>query len=216
MSNHAEILNAHKIGVDVGGTFTDICLFNQDSGEVKVYKLPSTPWDPSEAIGNGIQETMDLYGVKADAVSNLVHGTTVATNAALERKGAKTAIITTKGFRDLIELARQTRASLYDPQVEKPVPIVYRKLRREVNERIQYDGTVFQPLDLAEVETVVEELKGLGVEAYAVCLLHVYVNPVHEEQIKKIILKHHPEAHVSISSEVLPEIREYERMTPLR
>lgn len=204
---------SYKIGVDVGGTFTDICLFNQDSGEVRVYKLPSTPWDPSEAIGNGIQETMKLYGVKADAVSNLVHGTTVATNAALERKGAKTAIITTRGFRDLIELARQTRASLYDPQVEKPAPIVYRKLRREVNERVQYDGTVVQPLDLAEVETVVEELKNLGVEAYAVCLLHAYVNPVHEKQIKEIILKRHPEAYVSISSEVLPEIREYERMT---
>lgn len=204
---------SYKIGVDVGGTFTDVCMFNQDTGEVNVYKLPSTPWDPSEAIGNGIQEILELYHVSPAAVSNLVHGTTVATNAALERKGAKTAIITTKGFRDLIELARQTRASLYDTQVEKPVPIVYRKMRREVDERVQADGTIFQALDLAQVERLVDELKEMGTEAYAVCLLHAYINPLHEQQIKQIILKRHPGAYVSISSEVLPEIREYERMT---
>lgn len=204
---------SYKIGVDVGGTFTDVCMFNQETGEVNVYKLPSTPWDPSEAIGTGIQEILALYQVSPAAVSNLVHGTTVATNAALERKGAKTAIITTKGFRDLIELARQTRASLYDTQVEKPVPIVYRKMRREVEERVQADGTIFQPLDIAQVERMVDELKTQGTQAYAVCLLHAYINPLHEQQIKQVIQKRHPEAYVSISSEVLPEIREYERMT---
>lgn len=204
---------SYKIGVDVGGTFTDVCMFNQDTGEVHVYKLPSTPWDPSEAIGNGIKEILELYGVSPSAVSNLVHGTTVATNATLERKGAKTAIITTRGFRDLIELARQTRASLYDTQVEKPIPIIYRKMRKEVDERIMADGTVFQALDIAQVEKLVDELKAEGTEAYAVCLLHSYINPIHEQQIKDVILRRHPEAYVSISSEVLPEIREYERMT---
>ncbi len=204
---------SYKIGVDVGGTFTDVCMFDQETGEVYVYKLPSTPWDPSEAIGNGIKEILELYQVSPAAVSNLVHGTTVATNATLERKGAKTAIITTRGFRDLIELARQTRASLYDTQVEKPVPIIYRKMRREVDERIQADGTVFKKLDLEEVERLVDELKAEGTEAYAVCLLHAYINPIHEQQIKEVIHKRHPEAYVSISSEVLPEIREYERMT---
>lgn len=204
---------SYKIGVDVGGTFTDVCMFNQDTGEVNVYKLPSTPWDPSEAIGNGVKEILELHGVSPAAVSNLVHGTTVATNATLERKGAKTAIITTKGFRDLIELARQTRASLYDTQVEKPIPIIYRKMRKEVDERIMADGTVFKALDTAEVERLVDELKEAGAEAYAVCLLHSYINPEHEKQIKEIILQRHPEAYVSVSSEVLPEIREYERMT---
>ncbi|MBQ3109430.1 MAG: hydantoinase/oxoprolinase family protein [Clostridia bacterium] len=204
---------SYKIGVDVGGTFTDVCMFNQETGEVNVYKLPSTPWDPSEAIGNGIKEILELYQVSPESVSNLVHGTTVATNATLERKGAKTAIITTRGFRDLIELARQTRASLYDVQVEKPIPIIYRKMRKEVDERIQSDGSIFKALDPAEVEVLVDELKAEGVEAYAVCLLHSYINPVHEKTIKEIILKRHPGAYVSISSEVLPEIREYERMT---
>lgn len=204
---------SYKIGVDVGGTFTDVCMFDQDTGDVKVYKLPSTPWDPSEAIGNGIKEILELNHVSPAAVSNLVHGTTVATNATLERKGAKTAIITTKGFRDLIELARQTRASLYDTQVEKPIPIVYRKMRKEVDERIQADGTVFKALNIKEVEKLVDELKAEGTEAYAVCLLHSYINPVHEQMIKKVILDRHPGAYVSISSEVLPEIREYERMT---
>lgn len=204
---------SYKIGVDVGGTFTDVCMFNQDNGDVKVYKLPSTPADPSEAIGRGIKEILELYGVSPSEVSNLVHGTTVATNATLERKGAKTAIITTKGFRDLIELARQTRASLYDTQVEKPVPIIYRKMRREVDERIMADGTVFKPLDIKEVEKIVDELKAEGTEAYAVCLLHAYLNPVHEKAIKEVILKRHPGAYISISSEVLPEIREYERLT---
>lgn len=204
---------SYKIGVDVGGTFTDVCMFNQDTGEVSVYKLPSTPADPSEAIGKGVEDTLQLNGVSPADVAALVHGTTVATNATLERKGAKTAIITTRGFRDLIELARQTRASLYDTQVEKPVPIIYRKMRKEVNERIQADGSVFQALDPAEVEALVDELKAAGAEAYAVCLLHSYINPVHEKMIKDIILARHPGAYVSISSEVLPEIREYERMT---
>lgn len=202
-----------KIGVDVGGTFTDVCLFNQDNKEVNVYKLPSTPWDPSEAIGNGIRDILQIHNVSPKAVAYLAHGTTVATNATLERKGSKTGIITTKGFRDLIELARQTRASLYDTQVEKPIPIVYRKMRKEVDERIAYDGSVFKPLKPDDVERVVEELKAEGVISYAVCLLHSYINPEHEQQIKKIIHKLHPEAYISISSEVLPEIREYERMT---
>ena len=204
---------SYKIGVDVGGTFTDVCMFDQDTGEVFVYKLPSTPADPSEAIGKGVRDILDLYDVSPAAVSAMVHGTTVATNATLERKGAKTAIITTKGFRDLIELARQTRASLYDVQVEKPVPIIYRNMRREVDERIMADGSIFRELDTAEVEKLVDELKAENVEAYAVCLLHSYINPVHEKKIKEIILAKDPGAYVSISSEVLPEIREYERMT---
>ena len=204
---------SYKIGVDVGGTFTDVCMFDQEKGEVMVHKLPSTPWDPSEAIGKGIQEIMENNQVSPQAVAYLAHGTTVATNATLERKGSRTGIITTKGFRDLIELARQTRASLYDTQVEKPVPIIFRRMRKEVDERIASDGSVFRPLNVQEVERVVDELKAEGAVSYAVCLLHSYINPDHEKVIKEIIQKRHPEAYISISSEVLPEIREYERMT---
>ena len=131
---------SYKIGVDVGGTFTEVCMFDESNGDVLVHKLPSTPSDPSQAIHDGIAQILELNDVKPADVSYLAHGTTVATNAAIERKGSKTALITTKGFRDLIELARQQRASLYDVQVDKPVPIIEKHLRREVNERIMYDG----------------------------------------------------------------------------
>lgn len=203
----------YKIGVDVGGTFTDVCMFNQITGEIYVHKLPSTPWDPSEAIGDGISQVMSANNVMPHEMSYLAHGTTVATNATLERKGVKTAIITTKGFKDLIELARQTRALLYDVQVEKPRPIIHRRFRKEVDERILYDGSVFKAIDKKEVEKIVDELKEYGVESYAVCLMHSYKNPIHEKIIEEIIKKRHPEAYVSISSDVLPEYREYERMT---
>jgi len=204
---------SYKIGVDVGGTFTDVCMFDPDSGDVVAYKLPSTPQDPSEAIGDGVRDILQINDVTPEDVAYLAHGTTVATNATLERKGSKTGIITTKGFRDLIELARQTRASLYDTQVEKPIPIIFRKMRKEVDERIAADGSIFTPLNERQVEDAVDFFKAEGAESYAVCLLHAYINPAHEKRIKEIILEKHPEAYVSISSEVLPEIREYERMT---
>jgi len=203
----------YKIGVDVGGTFTDVCIFNQVTGDVKVHKLPSTPWDPSEAIGDGISQIMSMNDVLPHDMAYLAHGTTVATNATLERKGCRTGIITTKGFRDLIELARQTRASLYDVQVDKPRPIIFRRYRKEIDERIMYDGNIFKAIDRKEVERVVDELKAEGVESYAVCLMHAYKNPVHEKLVEEIIKERHPEAYVSISSDVLPEYREYERMT---
>ncbi len=204
---------SYKIGVDVGGTFTDVCLFDQDTKEVSVHKLPSTPSDPSEAIADGIMQIMEQNGITAESVVYLAHGTTVATNATLERKGCRTGIITTRGFGDLIELARQTRPSLYDVQVDKPVPIIYKRFRKEVDERLLYNGEVLKSIDREEVERVVDELKALGVVSYAVCLLHAYINPVHEKIIAEVIKKRHPEAYVSISSDVLPEYREYERMS---
>ncbi|MDD3920794.1 MAG: hydantoinase/oxoprolinase family protein [Eubacteriales bacterium] len=203
----------YKIGVDVGGTFTDICLFDEETGAVHVHKLPSTPGDPSEAIGNGIIQILEQNDVPAKSVTYLAHGTTVATNATLERKGCRTGIITTKGFRDLIELARQKRPSLYDVQADKPAPIVYKQFRKEVNERLNYKGEILTPLNPDEVAAVVDELKALGVVAYAVCLLHAYINPVHEQMIAGIIRDRHPEAYISISSSVVPEYREYERMS---
>lgn len=203
----------YKIGVDVGGTFTDVCLFDQDTGEIKVHKLPSTPHDPSVAIADGILQIMERENITPESVAYLAHGTTVATNATLERKGCKTAILTTKGFRDLMELARQTRPSLYDVQADKPVPLVRKRLRKEVDERMLYTGDVLKPVDEEQVAQVVDELKAMGVESYAVCLLHAYINPAHEKQVERIIKERHPEAYVSISSDILPEYREYERMS---
>ena len=165
---------SYKIGVDVGGTFTDVCMFHEESGEVYVYKLPSTPADPSEAIGKGIDDIIFLNDVDVKDISYLAHGTTVATNAALERRGCKTALITTKGFRDVIELARQQRASLYDVQVDKPVPIIYRKDRHEITERICQNGSVRIPINRREVEALVDSLKAQGIESYAVVFLHAY------------------------------------------
>ena len=204
---------SYKLGVDVGGTFTDVCVFNQESREVMIHKLPSTPNDPSEAIGNGINQILAAHGISPGELIYLAHGTTVATNACLERKGCKTGLITTKGFRDLIELARQKRSSLYDTQIEKPIPIIYKNMRREVPERIASDGSIVTPIDTAEVERCVLELKESGAESYAVCFLHAYVNPEHEEIVEEIIQRVHPGAYVSLSSKVLPEFREYERMS---
>ncbi|MFZ7101556.1 MAG: hydantoinase/oxoprolinase family protein [Peptococcaceae bacterium] len=204
---------SYKIGIDVGGTFTDICLFNEITKEIKVFKLPTTPRDQSEAIVNGISSILSDNCVLPEEVCYLAHGTTVATNAAIERTGSRTGLITTGGFRDLLELARQTRPSLYDLQMDKPEPLVPRNLRTEVQERISYDGTVLETINAEEVREDVKKLKSAGVEAIAVCLLHSYINPEHEILIKKLVMEIFPEAYISISSEILPEYREYERLS---
>ena len=176
---------SYKLGVDVGGTFTDVCVFDQESRQVMIHKLPSTPGDPSQAIGDGINQILEAHGIAPEELIYLAHGTTVATNACLERKGCRTGLITTKGFRDLIELARQKRPSLYDTQSEKPVPIIYKNMRREVEERIAHDGSVITPIDAEAVKRCVLELKQAGAQSYAVCFLHAYVNPAHEELVEQ-------------------------------
>lgn len=203
----------YKLGVDVGGTFTDICLFSEMTNEVKVFKLPTTPWDQSEAIVNGIGEILSENCILTQEVCYLAHGSTVATNAAIERSGGKTGVITTTGFRDLLELARQTRPSLYNLFENKPEPLVPRNLRREVNERMSFDGAVIKTIDKDEVRKVIRDLKEEGVTAISVCLIHSYINPEHEFLIKEMLKKEFPEAYVSISNEVLPEYREYERLS---
>ena len=142
---------------------------------------------------------------------NVVHGTTLVTNAIIERKGAKTALLTTRGFRDVIEIGKESRYDVYDIFLELPKPLVPRRLRREVDERVLDDGSVFEPLDLDGVEREVEQLRGEGVEAIAVCLLHSYKNPDHERAVAERVRTLAPEIHLSISSEVAPAIREYER-----
>lgn len=202
-----------KVGVDVGGTFTDVCMFDQETGKIYLHKLPSTPPDPSRAIEQGIREILEYNNAHPEDVAYLAHGTTVATNATIERKGCATGLITTEGFRDVLELGRQTRSALYDVQVEKPTPIIRRYNRKQVKERLLCDGSVHIPLDEKDAERAVTELKEQGVVSYAVCLLHSYMNGEHEEKIKEIIKRIDPNAYVSISSEVLPEFREYERTT---
>jgi N-methylhydantoinase A len=201
-----------RIGIDTGGTFTDVCL-TDPGGRIRVFKLPSTPADPSEAIAEGAGVMLAETGYDPDQVAYLGHGTTVATNALLERRGAPTGVITTAGFRDLLELARQRRPHLYDLQADKPVPLVPRRYRIEVSERLRYDGSVEQPLDEWAVRAAVRELRDAGLRAIAVCFLYSYLYPRHEQRVAEIVREEFPEAYLSLSHQVLAEFREYERLS---
>ena len=203
----------YRIGIDVGGTFTDVTLLDAETGEYKNYKLSSTPHDQSVAIAAGAREAMTLYDVKPEEINYFGHGTTVATNMIIERKGAKTALITTKGFTDILEIARQTRPSLYNIQADKPDALIRRALRRGVEERVCADGSVLRPIDREEVISVLRSLKEEGVEALAVCFLFSYLNPSHEKLVEECIREVWPEVYYSISSTILPEFREFERLS---
>jgi N-methylhydantoinase A len=201
-----------RIGVDTGGTFADVCLAGTD-GSVRVFKLPSTPADPSEAIATGVQSILDAASSAPNEVAFLGHGTTVATNALLERRGAPTGVITTDGFRDLLELARQRRPHLYDLQADKPVPLVPRRHRFEVPERLLHNGAIERHLDEDAVRTAVRTLRAQGIQAIAVCFLYSYLYPAHEQRVGEIVREEFPEAYLSLSHQVLAEFREYERLS---
>jgi N-methylhydantoinase A len=192
-----------RIGIDIGGTFTDFVIFDEATGEVQTHKLPSTPKRPAEAVLQGLKE------VDAGASPYIIHGSTVATNALLERKGAKTALIATKGFRDVLAIGRQTRPELYNFFVERPTPLVPEELRLEVNERVDSSGNVITPLEEEELEDIVTEILDLNVDSVAVCLLFSFLYPEHERRIARRLRK--KGFYVSFSSEILPEFREYER-----
>ena len=199
-----------RVGTDIGGTFTDI-VFLSDDGKLFTKKVSSSVDDYARAVVQGLQEVFAEQAVEPAAVEEVLHATTVASNAILEFKGAKTGLITTRGFRDILELRRLRMPRLYDLEWEKPPPIVERYLRMEVTERLDEKGNVEIPLDEAEVERALDRLLAEGIEALAVCLLHSYVNPVHEKRIRDIVAERAPDLLVSISSDVLPEIKEYER-----
>jgi N-methylhydantoinase A len=201
-----------RIGIDTGGTFTDVCLIDDD-GELAVYKLSSTSGDPSEAIAGGLTAILEQEQEEAADVRYLGHGTTVATNALLEGRGAATGVITTQGFRDLLELGRQMRPDLYDLQVDKPVPLVRRLHRFEVAERVLATGAVHVALDENAVREAVRALKADGVEAISVCFLYSYLMPGHEDTVAAIVVEEFPEAYLSLSHDVLAEFREYERLS---
>ena len=204
---------SYMIGVDVGGTFTDFSVFNQETGELFNYKDSSTPADPSRAIVKGVQDVLEIKKAAPEEVSYLAHGTTVGTNALIEKKGCRLGLITTKGFKDLMEIGTQRRPSLYNLQAQKPYPLVPSGLNCTVTERIRYDGSVETPLDENETREVVRYLKAQGVTAIAVCTLFSFINPVHEERIEEIIHEEFPEAYVTISSKLAPEFREFSRMS---
>ncbi|NDV49356.1 hydantoinase/oxoprolinase family protein [Salipiger sp. PrR003] len=204
---------AWRIGVDSGGTFTDVCLFDEDSGKVEIWKVSSTPDDPSRGITTGVVEGLDQVGKTAKDLSFLGHGTTVATNALIELRGVKTGLIVSDGFRDLLEIGRQKRPNLYDMNAEKPEQLVSRDLRREVPERMKYDGTIDVPLDEAALRAELRELAGQDIKSLAVCFLYGFLNTEHEELAKRVIAEELPDVFVSTSHDVAPEFREFERLS---
>jgi len=202
-----------RIGIDVGGTFTDLFLLDEAGGKAIRHKLPSTPGDPYKAPIQGIREILQKAGAKPGQVRFVGLGTTVATNALLERKGAVTGLITTAGFRDLLEIGRQKRPHVYDLFVRKPEPLVLRELRLEVEERIAADGSVITALNEADVGEALDRLVAHGVTSIAVCFLNSYANPSHEHRVVELARARCPNIAVTSSQELIPEFREYERLS---
>ena len=200
-----------RIGVDIGGTFTDVVL---ERGEARyTAKLLTTPRAPEQGVRQGIEAVLADSGVKPGAVAIVIHGTTLATNALIERKGVKTALVTTEGFRDSIEMGSESRFEQYDIYMEKPVPLVPRRRRFPVAERLNASGEVILALDEAAVAALAERLETLGVASVAIGFLHSYVNPAHERRAHEILAAALPEVSFTLSSEVAPEMREYERFS---
>ncbi len=200
-----------SIGIDTGGTFTDLVLADLTAGTYHYYKLPTTTADPTQGIFDGLTTLLDQAGIPRQAIKMIVLGTTIATNAVLEGKTAATGMITTRGFRDILELARQRRPHLFDLDVPKPISPAARDCRIEVTERIAPEGGVVIPLDEADVCSAVSDLRRKGVEAVSICFLHAYTNPAHEQRAKALLQQLWPDVHVCASSDVLAEFREFER-----
>jgi len=203
---------AHRLGVDIGGTFTDFALVSDDTGALSIHKQLTTPHDPSESVLTGLAELLDRTGVPITDVVAVSHGTTLVTNAVIERRGAVTGMLVTKGFRDVLDIAMERRYDLFDLRIEFAEPVVPRALRAEIDERVMFDGATGKPLNEAEVEAAVSHLvETHAIEALAICFLHSYADSSHEERAREIVAKRYPDLHLTTSSEVLPFMREYER-----
>lgn len=202
-----------RVGVDVGGTFTDLCLFDEADQALRVVKVPSTPSDPSEGIAAALTIAMQECEAEGQDIVYFAHGTTVATNALIQHRVAPTGLLTTVGFRDLLEIGRQTRPDLYDLQVDRPEPLVRRDLRLEISERVGGDGSVITPLRLEDVSRALLTLKTAQVESVAICFLFSYLSPEHEQRVRDLVAQEFPDVYLSVSHEVMPEFREYERLS---
>ncbi|MDP6116208.1 MAG: hydantoinase/oxoprolinase family protein, partial [Planctomycetota bacterium] len=200
-------MGAIRLGVDIGGTFTDLVLLHEETGQLTVVKVPSLPADPVAALVAAVHRAE----ISSDSVSLLSHGTTIVTNAVLEGKLPRTALITTQGFQDVLEIGRHLRPDMYDLFQDKPTPIVPRDLRFEVQERMAPDGTALIPLDPVSARSAVKAVKADGASAVAISFLNAYANATHESAMKGYLVKALPGVSVSASSEVCREIREFER-----
>src|SRR3954469_12010950 len=201
----------HRAGVDIGGTFTDLIIFDDATGALAIGKTLTTPADPSQAIETGLAETLARAELTLGQVGQIIHGTTLVTNAIIERKGARTALLATAGFRDAVEIGREHRYDLYDLMLELPQPLIPRYLRFDVPQRTLADGSTLQELDVAYVERLAHELAAAGVDALAIAFLNSFADAEAERQSRAAVLRAAPDMRVSISSDVVPEIREFER-----
>ena len=201
------------IGVDVGGTFTDFHAMNISDGRVCLHKTPSTPSDPSESIINGLGTLLEDNQIDVKDVVRLAHGTTVATNALIQRRGGKVAVVTTEGFKDLLEIGRQIRPKMYDLKADNPLPLSDRHMRFEITERVGSKGQIIKPLSDDSIKNIIKIVNESKADACAVCLLFSFLMPEHEKKIGDELRKSIPGLHVSLSAEVQPEFREYERFS---
>jgi N-methylhydantoinase A len=199
------------VGIDVGGTFTDFVAHNDETGSSVTFKRPSHPANPAHAMAVGLRTMMERYSIEPQAITQVAHGTTVATNALIQRTGARVALVTTKGFRDVLEIGRQRRPKDFNMHLDFPPPVVPRIRRFELDERVRADGSVEVPLRETEVDRIIDLIRGSEAEAVAVCLLFGYLNPEHERRVGAALAARLPGVFVSLSSDVQPEFREYER-----
>ena len=200
-----------RIGVDIGGTFTDIVLWDSLGGQLILDKILTTPNDPSHVVLEGVERVLKATEISAQDLTSVIHGTTLVANALIERKGVTTGLITTAGFRDVLEIGREWRYDLFNLDIEMPKPLVPRHLRFEATERIGPDGDVLVTLDETALQSTISALRDAGVDSLAVCLLHAYLNPAHERAIADVIRRELPDMALSLSSDVSPELGEYER-----
>ncbi|HHR86222.1 MAG TPA: hydantoinase/oxoprolinase family protein, partial [Candidatus Acetothermia bacterium] len=198
---------ARRLAIDIGGTFTDLVSLEEITGDVVLEKDLTTPGN----FADGVMRTITKSKIDPNEICQFVHGTTVVINALTERTGAKTALITTHGFRDVLEIQRANRTDMYNLFYEKPKPFVPRRFRFEVRERVDHQGKVLQPLEEQDVILAVEACKQAGIEAIAVCYIHAYANHTHEQRTREIIEKLYPGASVTVSHDITQEWREYER-----
>jgi N-methylhydantoinase A len=202
---------SYRLGADIGGTFTDLVLVDDAGGLFRIGKILTTPEAPDAAVVAGAGRVLEEAAIDPGSVATVIHGTTLFTNALIERKGARTALITTRGFRDAIEIGREHRYDMYDLWIEKPRPLAPRHLRFEVAERVLVEGSITLPLDEDEVLALAPRLRAEEVEAVAVCLLHSYVNDAHERRIGEILARELPEVALTLSCEIVRELREHDR-----
>ena len=203
----------YRLAVDIGGTFTDLVLTDEVSRQVWTDKVLTSPEDPAGMVLHGLHRLMSAHHFQGIDLENVIHATTLVTNAIIERKGATTGFITTKGFRDVLHIGREVRYDLYDMGIEIPQPLVARYMVKEVEERVDNEGNVVTPLVEEDVRRVAAELVEEGAEAIAIGFLHSFMAPAHENHAETIVRRNHPDVAISLSSRVAPEIREVERFT---